>query len=72
MISQPGLKIIGGIDPHWIKHQQDEPDPGQPDLVRKALRFFQSQPPIPQLSNSFHSRDVIANQYASGSKIGLD
>lgn len=72
MISQPGLKIIGEIDPHWIKHRKDEPAPGQPDLVRKAFRFFRSHPPIPQPSNSVHSRDLIAIQYAPDSRIGLD
>lgn len=72
MISQPGLKIIGGIDPHWIKHRQDAPDPGQLDLARDVLRLFESHSPPPHLSSSVHSRDLIANQYALDSQIGLD
>ena len=70
MISRPGLKIIGGTDPGWIRRQQDQPDSGQPDLAGITLRSSQDRPPIPQLSNSAHSRDLIAKKYAPDSQIG--
>jgi len=71
MISQPGLKIIEEIDPHWIKHQQDKPDPGQPGLARKIARSIVNHAPTPHLSSSVQFRDLIANRCAFDLQVGL-
>ena len=67
MISQPGLKIIRGVDPYRIKHRQEEPDPGQ-TMARGSAAY---RPP-PSNPSPVQSRDLIANQYAPDSQIGLD